>query len=112
MDARKVFARLWGRGPAPNRAAAAANGPADAGRSPADGTVALVPISFGELIDKMTILEIKAQRIKDPAPVANVRHELALLAAARARFAMAGRDVEALEAELMRTNETLWDIED
>ena len=39
----------------------------------------LTPISPGELIDKLTILEIKAERIQDPAKLANVRHELQLL---------------------------------
>ena len=36
----------------------------------------LVPVSLGELIDKITILEIKAERIADPAKLANVRLEL------------------------------------
>ena len=39
----------------------------------------LVPISPGELLDKITILEIKSERIDDPEKVANVRHELGLL---------------------------------
>ena len=38
-----------------------------------------VPVSFGELIDKITILEIKSERMDDAEKVANVRHELALL---------------------------------
>jgi len=41
----------------------------------------LAPISAGELIDKITILRVKAQRIGDPAKEANVRKELALLEA-------------------------------
>jgi len=39
----------------------------------------LVPVAPGELLDKITILRIKAERIADPAKLANVRHELALL---------------------------------
>ena len=41
----------------------------------------LVPISPGELIDKITILRIKAERMTDPVKVRNVRHELELLEA-------------------------------
>jgi tetratricopeptide (TPR) repeat protein len=77
-----------------------------------NGEVVLIPVSFGELIDKITILKIKAQRIADAAKLANVRNELERLAAVRARLSAAGRDVDEFEAELMRTNETLWDVED
>ena len=41
----------------------------------------LVPVAFGELIDKITILEIKSERMTDPAKLANVRHELSELRA-------------------------------
>ena len=41
----------------------------------------LIPVSVGELIDKITILEIKAKRIKDAAKLANVTQELAALMA-------------------------------
>jgi tetratricopeptide (TPR) repeat protein len=82
-----------------------------AGSQARSGT-ALVPISFGELIDKMTILRIKAQRIQEPTKAANIRNELGLLTAARAGFSIAAGDIDKLEAELMRTNETLWEIED
>ncbi|MDH3910791.1 MAG: hypothetical protein OEU09_05795 [Rhodospirillales bacterium] len=44
-----------------------------------------VEIAPGELVDKITILEIKCARIGDPAKLANVEHELAILAAARDR---------------------------
>ena len=60
----------------------------------------------------MTILKIKAQRIADAAKLANVHNELQLLAAARARFPTAGGAIDELERELMRVNETLWEIED
>ena len=39
-----------------------------------------VPVSFGELIDKITILEIKSERIADPQKLVNVRRELAFAA--------------------------------
>ena len=68
-----------------------------------------VPISWGELIDKITILEIKAERLEGAAR-ANVQTELALLAAIAAPV-LAG-DVAALAAELKTVNLALWDIED
>ena len=49
-------------------------------RSPAP---LLVEVGSGELIDKITILEIKAERLAEPARLANVKHELATLQAAR-----------------------------
>ena len=47
----------------------------------------LVPVSWGELLDKISILEIKAERIASPAAVANVRNELAMLSASAAPLA-------------------------
>lgn len=70
----------------------------------------LAPISAGELIDKITILRIKAERI-DADKRANVRHELDLLEALAAE-ALAGVDLAALTAELTAVNAALWDIED
>ena len=70
----------------------------------------LAPISAGELIDKITILRIKAPRIA-PEKRANVRHELELLEAVAARE-LAGVDLDALTAELTAINAGLWDIED
>jgi hypothetical protein len=70
----------------------------------------LAPISAGELIDKITILRIKAQRIA-PEKRANVRHELEQLEALAARE-LAAVDLAALTAELTAINAGLWDIED
>jgi hypothetical protein len=70
----------------------------------------LAPISAGELIDKITILRIKAQRIAADRR-ANVQHELGLLEALAARE-LAGIDLGALTAELTAINAGLWDIED
>jgi hypothetical protein len=50
--------------------------------------------------------------MRDPAKVANVRRELALLVAACARFAVTDQSVGTLRADLKQTNETLWEIED
>ena len=71
-----------------------------------------VPISCGELIDKITILEIKAARIRDPGKVANVRNELDLLVATWARHAWSRIDIAAERGRLKAVNEALWDIED
>lgn len=66
-----------------------------------------VPVSVGEVLDKISILEIKSERITDVGKLKNVRTELAHLLA----LAEAHRH-PALEAELKQVNEALWDIED
>lgn len=71
-----------------------------------------IPVSVGELIDKMTILEIKAERIRDPAKLANVARELKMLREAWADSPLAAHDIAALRADLKQVNETLWEIED
>jgi hypothetical protein len=70
------------------------------------------PVSYGELIDKITILEIKSQRIADPAKLANVRNELDLLNATWANDAASRTDIADERARLLAVNELLWDIED
>jgi hypothetical protein len=71
-----------------------------------------VPISPGELIDKITILEIKSARITDAAKLKNVRLELDLLKTTWRASPHASQDI-AGEWERLRTiNEQLWDIED
>jgi Family of unknown function (DUF6165) len=68
-----------------------------------------VPVSLGELLDKITILEIKAERLEGPA-VANVRKELELLNAV-----LADADLSpdpALVEQLREVNRSLWTIED
>ena len=72
----------------------------------------LVPVSFGELLDKITILQIKSERIGDAAKLANVRKELAALSATWSAHPAAAVDITALHAELKAVNEQLWDIED
>jgi hypothetical protein len=70
------------------------------------------PISVGDLIDKITILEIKAERIADLGKLANVTKELGLLRAIAAEAGIADGSVGALVRELKAVNGTLWDIED
>ncbi|AOH86253.1 hypothetical protein AWL63_22105 [Sphingomonas panacis] len=70
-----------------------------------------VPVSWGELLDKITILEIKRARIARPEARANVEKERSLLDAIGAS-ALGRADVAALFAELRAVNEALWEIED
>lgn len=70
-----------------------------------------VDVSWGELIDKITILEIKERRLVSAEALANVRKELAVLATAAAAAA-APPELAQLKTELRVINETLWDIED
>lgn len=71
-----------------------------------------VPISPGELLDKITILRIKAARIADAGKLANVRLELGLLEATWRDSGCAVRDVAQEERALQEVNERLWVIED
>jgi hypothetical protein len=71
-----------------------------------------VPVSYGELIDKITILEIKSARIGNAAKVLNVRVELDLLNATWQAVSAAEIDIAAERAALRRVNEALWEIED
>ncbi len=71
-----------------------------------------VQTSPGEFLDKLTILEIKSERISDPAKLANVRRELEQLRAVWAASPLAARDVSRTVAELKAVNEALWEIED
>lgn len=72
----------------------------------------LVPVSPGELLDKITILRIKVARIMDPAKVANVRLELDLLEKTWRDAGCAAFDVVRDERALGEVNERLWDVED
>ncbi len=72
----------------------------------------LVPVSPGEMLDKITILEIKSERIDDPQKVANVRHELDLLIKVWDTAVVNDATVAALKARMKSINEDLWEIED
>jgi len=72
----------------------------------------LVPVSPGEVLDKITILEIKSERMTDPAKLANVRTELALLQETWAKAVQEDEVVRRLHDALKKINETLWVIED
>ena len=72
----------------------------------------LVPVSPGEVLDKITILRIKSARIADAAKLVNVRRELELLERTWAASPYAADDVRADTAALEAVNARLWDIED
>lgn len=71
----------------------------------------IVPVSWGEILDKITILEIKSERMTDAAALANVRRELGLLRQVEAQVAGEGGLAE-LKAGLRDVNLALWEIED
>ena len=72
----------------------------------------LVPVSFGELLDKIAILQIKSERMTDAAKLANVRNELTALETTWAAHPASRQDIAALRADLKAVNERLWVIED
>jgi len=71
-----------------------------------------VDIAPGELVDKITILEIKLERITDGAKVANVRIEYDTLLKARDAAIPKSEKLDQLTSELKQINETLWEVED
>jgi hypothetical protein len=73
--------------------------------------IILAPVSVGELIDKITILEIKSEKISDPAARANVQRELEALQALRERESLPPALLEIVPA-LAAANRQLWEIED
>ncbi len=71
-----------------------------------------IQISPGELIDRLTILELKSAALTDAAKLHNVHHELALLRRVRRREVPASEAVSALEQQLKAINQELWQVED
>ena len=71
-----------------------------------------VPVSFGELLDKIAILQIKSERMNDAAKLANVRNELSALESTWMAHPAAGHNIVELRAQLKAVNERLWVIED
>ena len=70
------------------------------------------PVSPGELIDKLTILDIKSRRISDAGKLANVQTELTALNNCWQASPFAAFDISAERTALLAVNERLWDIED
>lgn len=71
-----------------------------------------VPISPGELLDKITILEIKSEQIKDKEKLQNVTAELELLNETWNKTSTDNGELQLLKQELKVNNQNLWDIED
>jgi len=71
-----------------------------------------VPVSWGELIDKVTILEIKRDNIETEDALRNVRLELSLLEAVARPALAAGNEIIELKSRLAAVNEKLWQVED
>lgn len=71
-----------------------------------------VPVSPGELVDKITILEIKAERITDEEKLKNVKTELELLVQVWETASVDAEAVLPLKETLKGINQALWDIED
>jgi tetratricopeptide (TPR) repeat protein len=71
-----------------------------------------VPVTPGELIDKVTILRIKSERMTDPVKLGDVRAELAALEEVAGRALAPSEELGRLTAELQALNEGLWETED
>ena len=75
-------------------------------------TAVSTEVSIGELIDKITILSIKNEKINDTKKLKNIRTELATLRSTQKETVPAASMLDVLENELFKTNSKLWDIED
>src|SRR5258707_10618743 len=71
-----------------------------------------IPVAVGELIDKITILEIKVARFRDAAKIANAQAELALLYQRRNASLAAESALNAIETQLKAVNVRIWELED
>ena len=71
-----------------------------------------VPVSWGEMLDKITILEIKSEQIKDAGKLMNIRRELEELCRTRDELIVMPDEVRAMVAELKHINQKLWIVED
>ena len=71
-----------------------------------------IPVSHGELLDKITILEIKSENFTDPGKLANVGKELELLESIWQASPASTQDLAGARARLKAVNEKLWKIED
>ncbi len=72
----------------------------------------MIEVGAGALIDKITILTIKSERMSDAAKLKNVRYELEVLSAARDANLQDTSELQKLTQALKEVNEALWDIED
>lgn len=89
-----------------------AGGVASSADQAAEGGIVMAPLSPADLLDRITILEVKAERIGDPAKQANVLRELGLLRQAKEASLQPWHEVEGLEGQLRVLHARLWDAED
>lgn len=75
-------------------------------------TQVTIPISIGDLVDKITILEVKLEKIDDPKKLANIRHELQLLSEVLELCIPGSTQLDEQRTELKKINNMLWNIED
>lgn len=71
-----------------------------------------IEVSYGELFDKLSILEIKSEKIKDEEKLKNVNYELAMLDEVRGKWSDWHDSTCSLYQELLKTNKELWEVED
>lgn len=74
--------------------------------------VIMIPVAPGELIDKITILKIKSERMSDAEKLVNVRRELEMLRAEQRRHIAADPQIADMQARLEEVNGRIWDLED
>ena len=74
--------------------------------------VVKIPVSWGELFDKLTILEIKRARIDNQQKLANINKELEALRQVCSDHQLPEESLQEVIDDLRRTNESLWEIED
>jgi hypothetical protein len=72
----------------------------------------LIPVSIGELADKLSILEIKAERIDDAGKRAHVQVELEGLRTLWEPLVLAQAELSAMKQDLRAINERMWDVQD
>jgi hypothetical protein len=77
-----------------------------------DNQIVLAPVSLGELLDKIVILEIKKERIFDEVKLSNIRTELQALRDIRPPSLLHNTEIQVWEMALRSANEELWDLED
>jgi hypothetical protein len=76
------------------------------------GTAPQIPVSWGELVDRITILEIKGERLGAEAALANIRSELSLLVGIADPVLATQQVLAETKSRLRAVNEYLWDVED
>ena len=74
--------------------------------------IILIPASVGELIDKITILQLKVERLSSREQLSNIQYELGLLTEVRAKHGIEGPEFEKKVAALKIINSALWEVED